>query len=271
VILVLFALLGSLRAGLIVAATVPLSVLGAAVGMVLFGIPGNLMSLGAIDFGLGVDGSDVVVEQIFVRGADLGQVVAAAEGSVRRSVDLPRGYQLTWGGQYEVLQAAVRRLSWVIPTVLLSILALLVLAFRRLRPSLLIFSHVPFAGVGGVVALRLRGLPLSMSAAVGFIALSGIAVLNGVVLVSRVLANEAAGMEPAQAATHAAQGRVRPVLMTALVAALNCVPMVLATGVGAEVQRPLATVVVSGLTTSTLLTLFALPAVYPALRRPFGR
>lgn len=202
-----------------------------------------------------------------VRGADLGRVVEKAQDRVRRAVPLPKGYRLHWGGQYETLQAASRRLMTVIPAVIVLIIAVLLAAFRRLRPALVIFLNVPFACIGGIIALSLRGMPVSISAAVGFIALSGVAVMNGVVLVSRVLTEEEEGATPAQAAERAARARVRPVLMTALVAALGFVPMMLAHGVGAEVQRPLATVVVGGLVTSTFLTLVILPAVYPWFAR----
>ena len=198
-----------------------------------------------------------------VRGADLGTVVAAAERAVAGAVPFPRGYRAEWGGQYETLSAAKRRLAVVIPVVMVVIVAVLLLAFRRLRPALLIFLNVPFASVGGMIALALRGMPVSISAAVGFIALSGIAVLNGVVLMSRLLSHEEEGMAPGEAAAAAARERARPVLMTALVAALGFVPMMLASGAGAEVQRPLATVVVGGLVTSTVLTLLVLPALYP--------
>jgi cobalt-zinc-cadmium resistance protein CzcA len=198
-----------------------------------------------------------------VRGSDLGDVVERVRARVARSTTVPRGYRLTWGGQYENLQAASRRLALVIPGVLVLIVVVLVIAFRRLRPALIIFTNVPFACVGGVCALALRGMPVSISAAIGFIALSGVAVLNGVVLMSRVLMEEEAGASPEQAAERAAHARARPVLMTALVAALGFIPMMLAHGVGAEVQRPLATVVVGGLVTSTLLTLVILPVLYP--------
>ena len=206
-----------------------------------------------------------------VRGADLGELVHAAQAAVAARVQVPRGFLLRWGGQYEVFEEAVARLRVVIPAVIGLILLTLYAAFRGVRPTLVIFTNVPFACVGGMVALALRGMPISISAAIGFIALSGVAVLNGVVLLSRVLHHEAEGMEPREAARAAAASRARPVLMTALVAALGFVPMMLATGVGAEVQRPLATVVVGGLVTSTLLTLVILPAVYPWIagrRRP---
>ncbi|MFO0587642.1 MAG: CusA/CzcA family heavy metal efflux RND transporter [Polyangiaceae bacterium] len=204
-----------------------------------------------------------------VRGADLGDLVKRAQAKVDAAVKIPAGYRIQWGGQYETFQAAARRLAIVVPGVVLLILGTLYAAFRKVRPTLIIFTNVPFACIGGVVALTLRGSPVSMSAAVGFIALSGVAVLNGVVLLSRVLMNEAMGQSPADAAVNAAKSRARPVLMTAMVAALGFVPMMLATGVGSEVQRPLATVVVGGLVTSTMLTLVILPALYPWFS--FGR
>ena len=202
-----------------------------------------------------------------VRGADLGEVVAAAQAAVDEQLRERAGVRLVWGGQYEQLQHARARLSVVVPVVLALVLGLLVIVFRQLGPALIIFLNVPFAGVGGALALWARAMPVSISAAIGFIALSGIAVLNGVVLMSSVLQREHEGQSPTDAAREAARERMRPVLMTALVAALGFVPMALATGVGAEVQRPLATVVVGGLLTSTFLTLVLLPALYPWLRR----
>jgi cobalt-zinc-cadmium resistance protein CzcA len=213
------------------------------------------------------NGERRIVVGFNVRGADLGTVVEQAERAVAAQVKLPSGYRFEWGGQYETLVAAKRRLAIVIPAVLALIVAVLLFAFRRLKPALLIFLNVPFASVGGMIVLAMRGMPVSISAAVGFIALSGIAVLNGVVLMSRLLALEEEGKGPAEAALDAARERARPVLMTALVAALGFVPMMLASGVGAEVQRPLATVVVGGLFTSTILTLLVLPSLYPWLSR----
>ncbi len=206
-----------------------------------------------------------------VRDRDLGSVVAEAEAAVTRAVTVPNGYRTKWGGQYESLERGKRRLAVVVPVVMALILAILLFLFRAVRPTLIIFLNVPFAAVGGVFALALRGLPISISAAVGFIALSGIAVLNGVVLMSRLRDAEAEGLAPGEAARVAALSRMRPVLMTALVAALGFVPMMLATGVGAEVQRPLATVVVGGLATSTLLTLVIVPALYGWLGEPAAR
>jgi cobalt-zinc-cadmium resistance protein CzcA len=206
-----------------------------------------------------------------VRGADLGALVEGAQAKVNAAVTIPAGYRVVWGGQYETFRAATRRLTVVVPGVVLLILGTLYAAFRKVRPTLIIFTNVPFACIGGIVALTLRGSPISMSAAVGFIALSGVAVLNGVVLLSRVLMNEAMGQSPSEAAASAARSRARPVLMTAMVAALGFVPMMLSTGVGSEVQRPLATVVVGGLVTSTMLTLLVLPALYPWMSFSRGR
>jgi cobalt-zinc-cadmium resistance protein CzcA len=201
-----------------------------------------------------------------VRSADLGDVVVAAQAKVDSELERD-GVRLVWGGQYEQLQHARARLTVVVPIVLVSVFALLLAVFRRFTPAAIIFLNVPFAGVGGALALWARAMPISISAAIGFIALSGIAVLNGVILMSSLRAREEAGEHPREAAIAAAHERMRPVLMTALVAALGFVPMALATGVGAEVQRPLATVVVGGLVTSTLLTLVLLPALYPWLNR----
>jgi len=201
-----------------------------------------------------------------VRGADLGTVVADAQRQAKAEVTLPRGYRLEWGGQYESLTEAARRLAVIIPFVLLLIFVVLFVTFRRLRPALSVFTVVPIATVGGVIALALRGMPISLPAAIGFIALSGIAVMNGVVWMARAIELERDTVDPVAIARGAALERARPVLMTALVAALGFVPMMLSQGVGAEVQRPLATVVVGGLITSTLLTLIVLPVLYPWLR-----
>ena len=204
-----------------------------------------------------------------VRGRDLGSV--ASDARVRLAgLSMPDGFRLVWGGQYEAFEAAKRRLMWVIPLVLLGIGATLLLLFRRLAPVLIIALHIPFAAVGGIVLLSLRELPVSISAAIGFIALSGIAVLNGVVLVARIEEEMRAGKPTREAALDAARARLRPVSTTALVASFGFVPMMLATGVGAEVQRPLATVVVGGLVTSTTVSLLLLPVLYPYLARLLG-
>jgi cobalt-zinc-cadmium resistance protein CzcA len=198
-----------------------------------------------------------------VRGRDLGSFVTEARRAVTARLDLPPGYYVTWGGQFEHLAEATRRLLVAVPLALVLIFVLLYGAFGAARPALLIFLNVPMAATGGIFALLLRGMPFSISAGVGFIALFGVAVLNGVVLVSfirRLGAEE--GLRPEDAAPRAARARLRPVLMTAMVASLGFVPMALATGAGAEVQKPLATVVIGGLVTSTLLTLLVVPALY---------
>jgi cobalt-zinc-cadmium resistance protein CzcA len=202
-----------------------------------------------------------------VRGRDIAGFVADARAAVQRQVRLPPGYSMEWGGQFENLQEATARLTLVVPAALALIFALLFLMFRSLRLSALIFVNVPFAATGGILALWLRDLPFSISAAVGFIALFGIAVLNGVVLVSTIVERRAAGRDAVAAAREAAMLRLRPVLMTATVASLGFLPMAVSTSAGAEVQRPLATVVIGGLVTATLLTLLVLPTLYPRVAR----
>ncbi|MBK1657121.1 efflux RND transporter permease subunit [Paracraurococcus ruber] len=200
-----------------------------------------------------------------VRGRDIASFVGDAQALVAREVRLPPGYAMEWGGQFQNLQQATARLSVVVPAALALIFALLFIMFRSLRLSALIFVNVPFAATGGVLALWLRGLPFSISAAVGFIALFGIAVLNGVVLVSTIVEQRREGKLPMQAARDAAIQRLRPVLMTATVASLGFLPMAISTSAGAEVQRPLATVVIGGLVTATMLTLLVLPVLYPRI------
>ncbi len=200
-----------------------------------------------------------------VRGRDLGGFVQEVRDRVAKSVILPTGVFLEWGGQYENQQRALGRLALVLPAVVLIIYLLLFLSFGSVAQAGLVLLNVPFALVGGVGALWLRGLNLSLSASVGFIALFGIAVLNGVVLVEHINALRAKGRTLDRAVMEGAVDRLRPVLMTALVASLGFVPMALATSAGAEVQRPLASVVIGGLLTSTFLTLFVLPILYRAL------
>lgn len=197
-----------------------------------------------------------------VRGQDLGSFVEAAEAQIRQQVELPPGYWINWGGQFEQLISAKKRLLIVVPIALLLIVMLLFYTFGSMRYALLVFSGVPLALSGGVFALLLRGIPLSVSAAVGFIALSGVAVLNGLVILSFIKRLRETGVAFNDAIISGAVTRLRPVLMTALVASLGFVPMAIATGPGAEVQRPLATVVIGGILTSTFLTLFVLPALY---------
>jgi cobalt-zinc-cadmium resistance protein CzcA len=204
-----------------------------------------------------------------VRGRDSASFVAEAQDRIRREVQLPAGYYIRWGGQFENLEAATRRLAVVVPLALALIFAMLYFAFGSLKPAALIYLNVPFAATGGVFSLALRGLPFSISAGVGFIALFGVAVLNGVVLMTQIRdLEEKTDLGILDVLRRACALRMRPVLMTALVASLGFVPMALATGSGAEVQRPLATVVIGGLVTSTALTLFVLPTVYSLFRRP---
>jgi cobalt-zinc-cadmium resistance protein CzcA len=213
------------------------------------------------------NGKRRVVVQLNVRGTDLGTFVPAAQAAIRQQVSLGEGYYLQWGGQFENLQRAQTRLAIVVPLALLLILVLLFTTFGSFRQAALIFTGVPLAVTGGVFALVLRGLPFSISAGVGFIALSGVAVLNGVVLVSAINRLHLEGHTIAEAVREGALQRLRPVLMTALVAALGFIPMALNTGIGAEVQRPLATVVIGGIVSSTLLTLIVLPTLYAWFER----
>lgn len=197
-----------------------------------------------------------------VRGRDLAGFVADAQKAVASRVSIPVGYQLAWGGQFEQLQSASRRLLIVVPAALTLIFVLLYLNFQGAMPAMLIFLNIPLAATGGIVALLLRGMPFSISAGVGLIALFGIAVLNGIVLLSCIRDLQCEGLPIDQAVRQGARTRLRPVLMTALVASLGFIPMAVSHGAGAEVQRPLATVVIGGLVTSTLLTLLVLPALY---------
>jgi cobalt-zinc-cadmium resistance protein CzcA len=203
-----------------------------------------------------------ILIQSNVRGRDLAGFVAEAQRAVEQQVKLPPGYRLTWGGQFRNLQVPSERLMIAVPLSLFLIFSLLHLTFNSLRSAMLIFLNVPMAVTGGVLALWLREMPFSISAGVGFIALFGVAVLNGVVLVTSILENRRAGHPLVEAVAEASMSRVRPVLMTALVATLGFVPMAFSAGAGAEVQRPLATVVIGGLITSTLLTLFVVPSIY---------
>jgi cobalt-zinc-cadmium resistance protein CzcA len=192
----------------------------------------------------------------------LGSFIAEVQARVRAEVALPAGYWLDYGGTFEQLISAAQRLQLVVPLALLLILALLYFAFRSLADSLLVFSGVPLALTGGVVALWLRDIPLSISAGVGFIGLSGVAVLNGLVMVAFIRSLLAEGRPLDEAIYDGALTRLRPALMIGLVAALGFVPMAFNTGVGSEVQRPLATVVIGGIISSTVLTLVVLPALY---------
>jgi cobalt-zinc-cadmium resistance protein CzcA len=203
-----------------------------------------------------------IVIQSNVRGRDIGSFVAEAQTLVDREIKLPAGYYIAWGGEFENTQRAMRRLYIVVPLALLLIFLLLYSTFNSFRYAALILANVPFALVGGIAALWLRNLNLNLSAAVGFIALFGVAVLNGVVMISHINGLREDGSSLRSAALDGATARLRPVLMTALVASLGFIPMAISTAPGAEVQRPLATVVIGGLITSTLLTLFVLPTIY---------
>jgi len=208
------------------------------------------------------NGKRRVVVTANVRGRDIASLVGEARTKIAGEVTLPPGTWLTFGGQFENLSAARDRLLLVVPACFAAILLLLFMALRSLRDAVLVFSAVPLALTGGILALWLRGMPFSVSAAVGFIALSGIAVLNGLVMLNSIRQLRGGGAAQMAAIEEGALIRLRPVLMTALVAALGFVPMALATGTGAEVQRPLATVVIGGLLSATALTLLVLPALY---------
>lgn len=212
------------------------------------------------------DGKRRAVVTTNVRGRDLGSFIAEAKERIGAEVELPEGYWIDYGGTFEQLQSAATRLQIVVPLALLLIFGLLVTLFRSWKDALVVFSGVPLALTGGIAALLLRGIPFSISAGVGFIALSGVAVLNGVVMLTFIkqLMEEGSGLE--DAIRDGAQARLRPVLMTALVASLGFVPMALNVGLGSEVQRPLATVVIGGIISSTILTLIVLPALYRMVR-----
>ena len=243
-----------------------------ALGSILLAAPaGEQVSLGRVAEIRRSSGPEVVhredsqrrmVVQCNVRGRDVGSFVAEAQRRIQMAVDLPTGYYLTWGGQFENQQRATQRLMFVLPAVLLVIFMLLFLTFRSARQSLLVLLIVPFASVGGIAALWLRGMNLNVSASIGFIAVFGVAVLDGLVMVSTNNSLLEKGRSIREAVVEGAVTRLRPVLMTSVLASLGFLPMALATSIGAEVQRPLATVVIGGLISSTILTLLLLPALY---------
>jgi cobalt-zinc-cadmium resistance protein CzcA len=208
-----------------------------------------------------------IVIQANVEGRDLGGFVAEAQREVQRTVRLPAGYFITWGGQFENQRRAMARLAIIVPVTIALIFLLLFGSFNSVRQAGLIVLNVPFALIGGIVGLFVTGQYLSVPASVGFIALFGVAVLNGVVLVTYINQVRAEGVPLAEAVVRGTLLRLRPVLMTALVASVGLVPLLLASGAGSEIQRPLATVVVGGLITSTLLTLFVLPLLYVVFER----
>jgi len=213
------------------------------------------------------NGKRRIVVSANVRDRDLGSFVAEAQRAVAERVKLPAGYWIGWGGQFEQLVSAAKRLTIVVPVALLLIFVLLVMSLGSAADAALVFSGVPLALTGGVAALLMRGIPLSISAGIGFIALSGVAVLNGLVIIAFIDRLRREGRPLLEAVREGALTRLRPVLMTALVASLGFVPMAIATGAGAEVQRPLATVVIGGIVSSTVLTLLVLPALYVLFRR----
>ncbi len=218
------------------------------------------------------DGKRLVVVSANVRGRDIGSFVQDASAAIAERNPVAPAYWTTWGGQFEQLQAAAKRLQLVVPLALLLVFVLLFMMFNTLRDGLVVFTGIPFALTGGILALWLRDIPLSISAGVGFIALSGVAVLNGLVMIAFIRGLLEEGRPLSEAVREGALVRLRPVLMTALVASLGFVPMALATGTGAEVQRPLATVVIGGILSSTALTLLVLPALYyTALQRRMKR
>ncbi|WER48208.1 CusA/CzcA family heavy metal efflux RND transporter [Cupriavidus sp. WKF15] len=213
------------------------------------------------------NGKRRIVISANVRGRDVGSFVPDAQAAIAERVTIPTGYWIAWGGTFEQLQSATNRLQIVVPMALLMVFVLLFAMFGNLRDGLLVFTGIPFALTGGILALWLRGIPLSISAAVGFIALSGVAVLNGLVMLSFIRSLREDGLALDDAVQSGALSRLRPVLMTALVASLGFIPMALATGTGAEVQRPLATVVIGGIVSSTVLTLLVLPVLYRLAHR----
>jgi len=213
------------------------------------------------------NGKRRVVVSSNVLGRDMGSFVAEAQERMQSQVRVPPGYWVEWGGTFEQLQSAASRLQVVVPVALLLVFVLLFMMFNNIKDGLLVFTGIPFALTGGIVALWMRGIPLSISAAVGFIALSGVAVLNGLVMLSFIRGLRDEGLPLDTAIREGALTRLRPVLMTALVASLGFVPMALNTGTGAEVQRPLATVVIGGIVSSTFLTLLVLPILYQLSHR----
>lgn len=240
-------------------------------GIVPLGAVADLAVVEAPEAFVHEGGQRMVVVGANIRGRDIGSFVAEAQAALAPRVQLPTGYRVEWGGQYRHQQSAVRRLAILVPAAILVIFGLLYTAFGTVRHALLILLNVPFALVGGVAVLWLARLNLSLSASVGFIALFGIAVLNGVVLVTAINDLVAKGVPLERALVEGAGSRLRPVLMTAAVAGLGFVPMALSTSAGAELQKPLATVVIGGLVTSTLLTLVVLPTLYGAIERTSRR
>ncbi|HWU84268.1 MAG TPA: efflux RND transporter permease subunit, partial [Rhodocyclaceae bacterium] len=208
------------------------------------------------------NGSRVLSIGVFIKDRDMGSVVADMQKAVAAKIKAPEGYRISWSGEFENQQRAMTRLSWVVPLSILLIFLLLVNAFSSLRSATLIIINIPFAMIGGIFALFATDIPLSVSAAIGFIALFGQAVLNGVVMISHFNQLVASGMPIRMAALQGSLNRLRTVLMTALLAMLGLFPMAISTAIGSETQKPLAVVVIGGLVSATLLTLFVLPTLY---------
>jgi cobalt-zinc-cadmium resistance protein CzcA len=208
-----------------------------------------------------------ITVQCNVRGRDVGSFVAEAREKIAAQVRLPEGYSIEWGGQFENMERANQKLRFVVPVALGLIFVLLFFSLKSVRDVFIVATGIPLGAVGGVLALWLRGMPFTVSAAVGFIALSGVAILNGLVLVSFIRQKLDEGMPLENAVREGCLVRLRPVLLTALVASAGFIPMAVNVGVGGEVQRPLATVVIGGIATNTLLTLVVLPTLYMALKR----
>jgi len=208
------------------------------------------------------DGKRVLAIGVFIRGRDMGGVVADMQGRVAQHVRLPEGYSITWSGEFENQERAMRRLAVIVPVSILIIFLLLFDAFKSFSSALVIIANIPFSVIGGILALWITGIYLSVSAAIGFIALFGQAVLNGVVMVTLFNQLRADGVPLERAVREGAMTRLRTVLMTALLASLGLAPMALSTGIGSETQKPLAVVVIGGLVTATLLVLFVLPVLY---------
>lgn len=219
------------------------------------------MTSGAMDIAR-ENGSRVLSIGVFIKDRDMGSVVADMQKAVAAKIQTPEGYRISWAGEFENQQRAMARLSWVVPLSILLIFLLLVNAFSSLRSATLIIINIPFAMIGGIFALFITDIPLSVSAAIGFIALFGQAVLNGVVMISHFNQLVASGMAPRMAALQGSLNRLRTVLMTALLAMLGLFPMAISTAIGSETQKPLAVVVIGGLVSATLLTLFVLPTLY---------
>jgi cobalt-zinc-cadmium resistance protein CzcA len=214
------------------------------------------------------NGKRNVVVTANVRDRDIGSYVTEAQKRIQQEVKIPAGYWIDWGGTFEQLQSASKRLQIVVPVSLILVFILLYMMFNNLKDGLIVFTGIPFALTGGVLALYLRDIPLSISAGVGFIALSGVAVLNGLVMITFIRGLIAEGKPLDEAIQEGSMNRLRPILITALVASLGFLPMAIATGTGAEVQRPLATVVIGGILSSTILTLLVLPMLYRLVNQP---